>query len=82
MDMRTYKMQDGDIFTYTFYQNECYFDFKKTPVGTRLSYYIRFWILDNFGDFIIIEKLYIGSIFKFWKRKKVLKIIYNPLDKR
>ena len=82
MDMRAYKLQEGDIFTYTFYQNECFFSFKHTKVGTRISYFRKNWILDEFGDFIIIEKLYVGSIFKFWKRKKVLKIIYNPLDKR
>jgi len=76
-----YKLMSGDIFTYTFYQNECYFDFKKVKAGNKLLYYKGLWVLDDFGDFIIIEKLYVGSIFKFWKRKKVLKIMYEPLDK-
>lgn len=80
--MLAYKLMSGDIFTYTFYQNECYFDFKKVKVGNKLLYYKGLWVLDDFGDFIIIEKLYVGSVFKFWKRKKVLKIMYEPLDKR
>lgn len=80
--MLAYKLISGDIFTYTFYQNECYFDFKKVKAGNKLLYYKGVWVLDDFGDFIIIEKLYVGSIFKFWKRKKVLKIMYEPLDKR
>lgn len=80
--MLAYKLMSGDIFTYTFYQNECYFDFKKVKSGNKLLYYNGVWVLDDFGDFIIIEKLYVGSIFKFWKRKKVLKIMYEPLDKR
>ena len=80
--MLAYKLMGGDIFTYTFYQNECYFDFKKLKAGNKLLYYKGVWVLDDFGDFIIIEKFYVGSIFKFWKRKKVLKIMYKPLDKR
>jgi len=82
MVLRQYALQNGDIFTFTYYKKYFnYIKFRKLKTGKRYKFAYGCFYEDINGDFIIIQKLYFFPKWIFWKFKKYIKFIYKPLDK-